>query len=296
MSLYKTLKFIVKHPLNNGKKIIALLEYMKWQIGSRLVPGDVIYHWVNDSKFIARVGERGVTQNIYCGLHEFHEMAYVLHVLNSQDIFIDIGANAGSYTILACAVSGAMGFCFEPIPSTYQRLVSNIKLNDLSDRVKSYNMGLADKEGDLLFTSTLDTINHVVIENEQTIDAISVKVFPLDTVLAGVSPSLIKIDVEGLETRVINGMLRTLENPSLHSIIMELNGSGGRYGFTDDAIIKKMLDFGFRMYRYEPFDRKLKLVLKNRENLGNVLFLRNEEFINHRIANAPRVKVGSLEI
>lgn len=296
MSLYKTLEFIVKHPLNKRKKIRAIFEYLKWQIGSRLVSGEVIYHWIDGSKFIARAGERGVTQNIYCGLHEFHEMGYVLHVLNSQDIFIDIGANAGSYTILACAVRGAAGYCFEPIPSTYQRLIRNIKLNDLSDRVKSYNIGLSDGRDELLFTSTLDTINHVVFENDHAIDVVRVKVFPLDEILVDVAPSVIKIDVEGLETRVVNGMLHTLENPSLHSVIMELNGSGTRYGFKDDLIIKKMSDFGFRMYTYEPFDRVLKLISKNKGMFGNVLFLRNEEFVTQRIATAPFIRVGSFEI
>ena len=186
--------------------------------------------------------------------------------------------------------------CFEPIPSTYQRLIRNIKLNDLSDRVKSYNIGLSDGRDELLFTSTLDTINHVVFENDHAIDVIRVKVFPLDEILVDVAPAVIKIDVEGLETRVINGMLHTLENPSLHSVIMELNGSGARYGFKDDLIIKKMSDFGFRMYTYEPFDRALKLVSKNKEMFGNVLFLRNEEFVTQRIATAPFIRVGSFEI
>jgi len=297
MSLLKTFKFIINHPLNKGRKAKSLLGYLRWQIGSRLVPGEIIYHWVENSKFIVRPGETGLTQNIYCGLHEFDDMAYTLRVLNSDDVFIDIGANVGSYTILACGVRGAKGYCFEPVPSTFNRLMNNIKLNDLSDRVKAYNIGLADKEDVLFFTSGLNTVNHVITETESGIDAIKVKVFPLDNVIADDSPALIKIDVEGLETLVLNGMLQTLENSSLHSVIMELNGSGNRYGFKEENIIKKMRSFDFQMYSYEPFRNMLSPLL--RESItptGNVLFLRNEEFIKQRLDGAPHFKFGSWEI
>lgn len=296
MSLPTTIQFILQHPLNKRRKVQALFRFLKWQVGSRLVSGEVIYPWINGSKFIVQPGEKGLTQNIYCGLHEFHDMAYVLHVLRSGDLFIDIGANSGSYTILACAVKGARGYCFEPVPSTFQRLVDNIRLNNLSDRVKPYNIGLADKEDELLFTANLDTTNHMISANELASDPIKVRVAPLDRVLVGESPSLIKIDVEGLETLVINGMACTLGNASLHSVIMELNGSGRQYGFDDQDIIKTMREFGFQMYRYEPFERTLQLVATKDVTSSNMLFSRNEEFIKRRLRSAPRLKIGSQEI
>jgi FkbM family methyltransferase len=290
------LKFIIEHPLNKGRITKALLNYVKWQIGSRLVPGEVIYPWVNGTRFIVRPGERGLTLNIYCGLHEFYDMAYVLHVVNSEDFFIDVGANVGSYTLLACGVKGANGYCFEPIPSTFQRLINNLKINDLLQKVNAYNIGLADKEGELVFTSGLDTMNHAISEGESAEYGIKVKVLPLDMVLEDVSPSVIKIDVEGLETLVIEGMVRTLNNPSLHSVIVELNGSNKRYGFDDECIIEKMKGFGFKMYAYNPYWRVLTpLSTKNRLS-NNTLFLRYEDFIYNRLSCAPRVRIGTQEI
>ncbi len=296
MSLLTTLKFILNHPLNEKRKAKAIIGVLKWQIGSRLVPGEVIYNWVNASKFIVRVGEQGLTQNIYCGLHEFQDMAYTLHVLNSEDLFIDVGANVGSYTILACAVRGAKGICFEPVPSTYQRLMDNIRLNNLDERVVAYNFGLSDKEGEILFTSDFNTTNHVVASGELTKNTIKLKVLPLDTLLENKSPSLIKIDVEGFETLVLNGMCRTLRASSLHSVIMEVNGSGKRYGFNDEDLIHKMFAFGFKLYRYEPFKRKLYPLIESDYGKGNLLFLRNEDFINQRLKNSPTFKINSFEI
>ena len=43
----------------------------------------------------------GVTGNVYCGLHDFAEMSFMLHLLRAGDLFADIGANVGSYTVLA---------------------------------------------------------------------------------------------------------------------------------------------------------------------------------------------------
>lgn len=49
----------------------------------------------------------GATGNIYVGLHEFEDMAFLLHVLRRTDLFVDVGANIGSYTILAGGAAGA---------------------------------------------------------------------------------------------------------------------------------------------------------------------------------------------
>ena len=62
-----------------------MLRFVKWQIGSRLIPGEVVYSWINGSKVIVRRHETGLTQNLYCGLHEFFDMSYLLHVLREED-------------------------------------------------------------------------------------------------------------------------------------------------------------------------------------------------------------------
>ena len=129
MSIFSLASFIIKHPLNKGDTIGSLVRFVKWQIGSRLTNSAIVYDWVNRSKFLVRTGETGLTGNIYTGLHEFSDMGFLLHVLRDGDLFIDVGANVGSYTILACAAIGARGYAIEPVPATYRRLVDNIRLN-----------------------------------------------------------------------------------------------------------------------------------------------------------------------
>lgn len=294
--LSQTLKFISDHPLNRGRRIRAFSRFVWWQVRSRLFRRPVVYRWVNGSKLMVRSGETGVTGNVYGGLHEFEDMAYLLHVTTPEDLFVDVGANVGAYTVLACAVKGTTGICCEPVPGTYGRLLENLRLNDLSGRVEALNIGLADKEGELLFTSGENTTNHVVSENEHAPSSVRVKVAPLDAVLHGRVPSVLKIDVEGFETTVLAGASATLSSATLHSVIMELNGSGSRYGFDEDAILKTMEQFGFLPFRYEPFTRALRSLGGQKSQSGNTLFVRNVEVAQERIRLSPTVAVGGMHL
>lgn len=296
MSVLALLKFITSHPLNKDEKFKAIIRFAKWQIGSRLVPGLIVHDWVNGSKFLVRTGETGLTGNIYTGLHEFPDMAYLLHVLRDNDLFIDVGANAGSYTILAGAAVGASAYAFEPVPQTYQRLIENIRLNHLEDRVKCLNIGIGREPGIIEFTSDMDCVNHVLAQNEKHEQIIAVKLSTLDRVLKYESPALIKIDVEGYETLVLEGATETLKKQSLHSVIMELNGSGQRYEFDESQILKMMLDNGFKTYTYDPFNRILVNLQGKNLNSGNTLFIRDEALVLERLKNAPLFSVHGRQI
>ncbi len=100
MSLLNSLGFILRHPLNRRQPGAALVRWLRWQVGSRLLPGPVLAPFVNDVRLIVEAGMTGATGNVYCGLHEFEDMALVLHALRSGDLFVDIGANVGSYFML----------------------------------------------------------------------------------------------------------------------------------------------------------------------------------------------------
>jgi hypothetical protein len=105
-SILPTLRFIASHPLGSRRPLSAYWRYARWQVESRLC-AEVEFNWIEGAKLIARNGMTGATGNIYCGLHEFTDMAFLLHLLRPDDLFVDVGANIGSYTVLASAVCGA---------------------------------------------------------------------------------------------------------------------------------------------------------------------------------------------
>jgi len=107
VSLRNTLSFLRNHPLSQGRQLQTLRRFVAWQIGARLVPGPVACPFANGSWLLVRPGMTGATGNLYVGLHEFTDMAFVLHLLRSADLFVDVGANIGSYTVLAAAGAGA---------------------------------------------------------------------------------------------------------------------------------------------------------------------------------------------
>ncbi|MBU6435240.1 MAG: FkbM family methyltransferase [Nitrospirae bacterium] len=294
MSILTTLRYISAHPLNRTHRARALLGFVKWQLSSRLVCGPVAYSWIGDTRFLVSRGETGLTGNIYCGLHEFQDMAYVLHTVCREDLFVDVGANAGSYTLLACGVKNARGICIEPVPQAYRRLLDNLRLNDLLDRVSAFNLGVAGNEGELLFTTSEDCTNHVLAKHDSAVEIMRVAVQPLDRLLEGLSPTLIKIDVEGYEQPVLEGAHATMTKESLHSVIMELNGSGQRYGFCEDAILDRMKKYGFSTFSYDPLTRSLTPLHGKKSLSGNTLFIRGDERIRDKLHAAPPVKVGSI--
>lgn len=295
MSILSTLKYIVNHPLNRKHKFDSVIRFAKWQIGSRLTPGDILYNWVNNSKLLIKAGETGLTGNIYTGLHEFADMSFLLHFLRSEDLFVDIGANLGSYTILACSAIGARGIAFEPVPDTYRRLVENAYLNHLNENVECINKGLSNREENIAFTSDSGPENRVLVSGEEYSNIVFVQVTSLDSVLHGQKPLLIKIDVEGYESLVLEGSRKTLSEKTLQAVIIELNRSCDRYGFNDLHIPQLMLDNGFRPYSYNPFNRTL-IDLDDKEfDSGNILFIRDRSFAEQRLRTAPKIVIHGKE-
>jgi len=242
-------------------------------------------------EYSLRTGETGLTGNIYTGLHEFPDMGFLLHVLRPEDLFVDIGANVGSYTILACSAVGARGVSFEPVPSTFKRLSENMHINHLDEKVKCVNKGVGAKLGSISFTSDSDTMNHALAADEKCDNTVTVEVTTLDNSLRGESPSLAKIDVEGYETPVLEGAQETLKMKTLHSVIMELNGSGKRYGYDEYKILELMFDYGFRTYSYNPLNRTLINLEGKNLNEGNTLFIRDKPLVEERLREAPKVSI-----
>lgn len=295
MSLVNTLKILINHPINRKNKLAAVGRFLRWQFASRFIQMDVVYKWIENSKFIARTGETGVTGNIYWGLHEFSDMAFLLHVLREDDVFADVGANVGTYTILASSVVGARSYCFEPVPSTFERLLANIRINGMEDKVFSMNLALGNSKGVLQFSSDQNCTNHVVAKNESLLNVISVDVSTLDEEMQD-PPFLMKIDVEGYETPALDGAKLILENHKLCAVIIELNGSGNRYGYEEAKIITKMSNYGFKTYSYDPIQRVLVDLEGKSLPEGNTIFIRNIDLVKERINLASKVKVHGVSI
>lgn len=262
MGLSQTLRFIVGHPMNRGEPVAALARFVSWQIRSRL-RDEVVVDWIDGAKLAVRRGMTGATGNIYCGLHEYVDMRFVLDNLNPGDLFVDIGANVGSYTVLASKVRGARTIAVEPDPDTSKALRRNIEVNALGDKVNVVEAALGATEGVVSFTVGLDSVNRVA--SPADVETRQVPLKTLDDILDGEVPKLIKIDVEGFESQVLEGATRTLRDPRLKAIISEAQ---------DKDVVTAFTNGDFQLAYYDPERRVLGNTSKY--NSPNALWVRRE--------------------
>ncbi len=266
------------------------MSYVKWQIGSRLVPGYVIMDWVNSSKLLVGASMWGSTMNVYCGLQDFSETGFLLHLLRPEDLFVDVGANIGTYTILGGAAIGARTIALEPTPATFKLLEMNVAANGLTGKIKTFNYAAGKQAGELQFVCSENTTNHIASGHERQNSTVNVIVKPLDEIIAGDQATALKIDVEGYEIPVLEGAAETLAAPNLLAILVEVDGHGDRYGFDENRLHQLLVNAGFAACSYSPMDRKLSITTPDSNaRESNRIYIRKdrEQAIRSRLANAP---------
>jgi FkbM family methyltransferase len=268
-----TVEWIAKHPLSKGRRAQNIARFLAWQMRSRLTRRPHAFETANGAKMWAISGMTGATGNLYVGLHEFEEMAFLLHFLRRGDLFADVGANVGSYTILAAVAVGTDVIAFEPGESALSWLVRNVELNGVIDRVEVRREAVGAKSGMVFFTSGLDTMNHIAP------DGVAVPIAMLDMACKK-APSLIKIDVEGFEADVLRGAREILSSPAAQAVIVELN---------DDAAAEFLKGFGFTCCSYDPFARGLST--REGSATGNGIFVRDVESAQRRLRDAPAFSI-----
>jgi FkbM family methyltransferase len=270
--------FIARHPLTRDQRLRAMGRVLRWQVESRL-RRETIVPWIEGTRLVARHGMAGATGNIYCGLHEFEDMAFVLHFLRPGDLFADVGANIGSYTILASGVCRARTLAFEPDPLAFAALSRNISVNRLEDLVRYRQCALGSHRGSVGFTVGLDTVNHVTTATHGTIRTVALDT--LDHACGDERPNLIKMDVEGFESEVLGGGAQTLQFPELKAIIIEDRSP---------PVVDALHGAGFVEHGYDPFARQLRPEAGGGQG-HNAIFVRDFSFVRERLTHAAPVHV-----
>ncbi len=287
----RTFGFIWNHPLAGKHLIRSFSRWIWWQIQTTTSSSNyIVKPFVGPVKFYATKGLTGITGNIYTGFHEFNDMLFLLHFLRKGDLFVDLGANVGSYTLLASGWCNANSIAVEPVKKTFDVLSRNVSLNRIDELVELVNAAVGAGQGMVTFTSDQDTTNHVLAGNESPAqNNVLVPMVTVDSLTNLKYLTLIKVDVEGFETEVLAGMRNTLSSAVLKAVIIELNGSGGRYGFDEQKIHELLLTNQFLPYHYDPFTREL--TPKPTHGDYNTIYCRDVNFIKERINTAKPVKM-----
>jgi FkbM family methyltransferase len=149
--------------------------------------------------------------------------------------FWDVGANIGVFSLYAGLRRGIAVSAFEPAAANYAALCRNIATNRLDDRVKAYCLALCDRE--TIAELKLSSANAGSVFNAFDSDTdcfgrpiaavfrqgmLGFSIDGLCRQFGLAAPNYLKIDVDGLEERILAGARRTLADPALRSILLEL--------------------------------------------------------------------------
>ncbi|MDH5716435.1 MAG: FkbM family methyltransferase [Spirochaetia bacterium] len=195
----------------------------------------------------------------WLGIYEFEIQERIAQELKSGDIFFDIGANAGFFSLIAGKIAGKSGrvYSFEPLPMNFSAIQEQFKLNNLN-QCKPFNLALGNKNGNSLFIlpKTLKgkpntftaRLAHINTSNEETNEKIEVQTVTLDSFIKKQKtvPHIIKIDIEGAEVEMLEGAKNLLSSQNAPKLIIE----------THSHDIAKKVEKILRKAKYQFFDIK----------------------------------------
>lgn len=160
--------------------------------------------------------------------------------IKSDTIFYDIGANTGSYSLIAAKLMGdnctGKVVSFEPVPSTFIELCENIQINKLNGRIIPMNVALNNKVEIIEFSlNSFDAgvgmhlglgNNSILSNSDLTVFRYPIRTNTLDNIIQEFNlpiPNMLKLDVDGPEYNILLGARETLNDDRLKIIQIEID-------------------------------------------------------------------------
>ena len=241
-------RYVWAHPSNSGQRLRALLRAARYQAQVRLL----------GRRAMARLGERSrlwvdphrtaASMVLYANPPDLPEMLVWRRALRDGGLFLDVGANVGTYTIWA-AEQGAEVIALEPAADTFGLLEENIALNGY--RVTAVRAAAGDHCGSARFTAGLDAANSLAPNGPAVTDLVTV-----DSLIGDRRVTGMKVDVEGFEIDVLRGAARALADHRIGLIQIEWNQASTFAVGTDRRPVAELLaGHGYRLFRPDATGR-----------------------------------------
>lgn len=202
------------HPSHRGRRTAAIGRAVRYQVKTQMLGKPTLLPIGEHSQVIAYPGEIDPIFSVVRNPPDWPEMLVWRRYLRPGDLFVDVGANIGLYTIYTAEL-GAEVIAVEPNAQSAARVHEHLELNDLQAEV--VEKALSDSPGVVHMTSDLDVLNHIVEDPEA---GVAVEATTLDE-LIGDRTAAVKIDVEGSEERVLLGARKALAEQRISVLQLE---------------------------------------------------------------------------
>ena len=199
---------------------------------------------------------------MYFGMWDPHITRYLQARLRPGDVFVDVGANIGYYTLLGARLVGPKGkvVAIEASPRTFGALNANIDRNEVVN-VRAVNVAASNRRGSVqVFAGSPDNIGGTSIMPRHGAAEATVEAFPLADILTHTelaSAAVIKIDVEGAEGDVLRGLLDSsqfLGNDT--EIIVEITPDWlSESGDSAESLLEEFRQRGYFTYELRTLSR-----------------------------------------
>jgi len=188
----------------------------------------------------------------WLGSKDKWDLYHLGRILAPGSVFFDIGANFGYYalTIAAARNRQCRVHAFEPNPKTYSRLCRHIEWNGLKNVVQAHQLALSDREGTATLIERADNSGASRLGDDAPGFAVQVTTMDAFSSTHGVDRvDALKIDVEGLEAKVLYGGRETLCHFK-PAIVIEFWTTGlGRAHSSVDEVAGALHDLGYRLFK-----------------------------------------------
>ena len=222
-----------------------------WTTGSVQVDGLTFYLNPADECLTYHILEHGTWES--------EETRLVMDRLAPGDRVVDVGANIGWYTVLASRAIGPEGevIAFEPDPTNFALLKKNVEANGCQN-VRLEQKALSNEPGSItLYLHDRNKGMHSMLQTDEAEQAVEVEAVRLDDFLVGDSRpiDLAKIDVEGAEGLVLDGMRQTMKaNPGMDLLLEFAPSRLSATGYDPESLLQELADAGFSIFEIDIAD------------------------------------------
>lgn len=272
---------VAAHPNSHGHRIRAAANLWIWQVWRRTVKSPVLVSLECGAKLRCPAWSKMAGTWVSIGYHE-EELVFLRETIAPEDLFVDVGANIGVYSMVAAA-RGARVVAFEPFPQAREAFLENVTLNGCADRVTVHPCALSDERSTMTLTTDLESSNHLVVGagSGLTVDVRLLDEVLSNDALSGRRVAIVKVDAEGFDANVLRGARRILTEQK-PCVIVEV-WAGGRE-------VREILEpLGYAIYHFDATRRELEFVPSDFSSEGYFVAIHAESIdrIRERLRSSP---------